>query len=30
MEALDHVYGAKRIVGELKGTPGTSTAAGSR
>jgi hypothetical protein len=30
LEALDHVYGAKRIVSELKGPPATSTASGSR
>ncbi|MGZ6126444.1 MAG: S46 family peptidase [Myxococcales bacterium] len=30
LEALDHIYGAKRIVAELKGAPGTSTAAGAK
>ncbi len=30
LEALDHIYGAKRIVAELKGAPGASTAAGAK
>ena len=30
LEALDHIYGAKRIVNELKGPPGASTAGGTR
>jgi peptidase S46-like protein len=30
IEALDHIYGAKRIVSELKGAPGASTASGSK
>ena len=30
IEALDHVYGAQRIVTELKGAPGTATGAAAR
>jgi hypothetical protein len=29
-EAFDHIYGAKRIVSELKGSSGTATGAGAR
>ena len=30
LEALDHIYGAKRIVAELKGAPASSSASGSK
>jgi hypothetical protein len=29
-EALDHIYGAKRIVSELKGSSGAATGAGAK
>jgi len=30
IEALDHIYGARRLVNELKSAPGTATGAGAR
>jgi len=30
IEALDHIYGARRLVNELKSAPGTGTGAGAR
>jgi len=30
IEALDHIYGAKRIVSELKAAPGTAASAGAK
>jgi hypothetical protein len=30
IEALDHVYGARRLVNELRSAPGTATGAGAR
>ena len=30
IEALDHVYGAQRIVTELKGAPGTAAGAAAK
>ena len=30
IEALDHIYGARRLVTELKSAPGTGTGAAAR